>query len=84
MAGAFRTPSLRCDATHPSFMHTGQLRTVADVIAFFDAAVIRPVRTRVTPSCGRSGQCRRAGDLAAFLAALDGPGPDASLLVPPK
>lgn len=36
MAGAFRTPSLRCDATHPSFMHTGQLRTVADVVAFFD------------------------------------------------
>ena len=36
MAGAFRTPSLRCDATHPSFMHTAQLRTIAEVVAFFD------------------------------------------------
>ena len=85
MAGAFRTPSLRCDATHPSFMHTGQLRTVADVIAFFDAG-----GDPAGPYPGHS-ELRALGlnaderaDLAAFLAALDGPGPDASLLVAPK
>ena len=32
MTGAFRTPILRCVATRPTFMHTGQLRTLADVV----------------------------------------------------
>lgn len=85
MAGAFRTPSLRCDATHPSFMHTGQLRTVADVIAFFDAGGDPP-----GPYPGQSElqplglTAAEQSDLAAFLAALDGPGPDPSLLAAPK
>jgi cytochrome c peroxidase len=85
MAGAFRTPSLRCDATHPSFMHTAQLRAVADVIAFFDAGGDPP-----GPYPGQSElqplglDADEQADLAAFLAALDGPGPDAALLVAPN
>jgi len=81
MAGAFRTPSLRCDATHPSFMHTAQLATIADVLAFFDAGGDPP-----GPYPGQS-ELQPLGltdderaDLAEFLVALDGPGPDAALL----
>jgi len=81
MAGAFRTPSLRCDASHPSFMHTAQLATITDVIAFFDAGGDPP-----GPYPGQS-ELQPLGltdderaDLAEFLAALDGPGPDAALL----
>ncbi len=85
MAGAFRTPSLRCDATHPSYMHTAQLRTVADVIAFFNAggdpAGPYPGQSELQP-LGLTDD--EQADLAAFLAALDGPGPDASLLVAPN
>ena len=85
MAGAFRTPSLRCDATHPSYMHTAQLRTVADVVAFFDAGGDAPGpypgQSELQP-LGLSDD--EQADLTAFLAALDGPGPDAALLVTPN
>ena len=33
--GAFRTPSLRCVGGRPSFMHTGQMLALADVVSFF-------------------------------------------------
>ncbi len=85
MAGAFRTPSLRCNATHPSFMHTAQIRTVAKVVAFFDAGGDPP-----GPYPGTSELLPLAltdeeqADLVAFLAALDGPGPDTALLAAPK
>jgi cytochrome c peroxidase len=85
MAGAFRTPSLRCDATHPSFMHTGQMRTDAEVVAFFDAGGDPP-----GPYPGQSElqslglTADEEADLVAFLAALDGPGPDAALLSAPN
>src|SRR6185295_2458809 len=36
MEGAFRTSSLRCVGTRPSFMHTGQYRALTDTIAFFN------------------------------------------------
>src|SRR6185369_7049277 len=36
MEGAFRTPTLRCLAGQPSFMHTGHLTTLDQVVAFFD------------------------------------------------
>lgn len=32
--GAFRTPSLRCVSQRPSLMHTGQIRTLKDAVAF--------------------------------------------------
>jgi cytochrome c peroxidase len=85
MAGAFRTPSLRCDATHPSFMHTGQLRTVADVVAFFDAGGDPP-----GPYPGQSElqplglSIDEQADLTAFLSVLQGSGPDAALLSAPE
>jgi cytochrome c peroxidase len=85
MAGAFRTPSLRCDAKHPSFMHTAQLRTVAEVVAFFSAGGDPPGpypgKSELSP-LGLSDD--EQADLTAFLTALDGPGPDATLLSAPK
>jgi cytochrome c peroxidase len=36
--GAFRTPTLRCVGTRPSFMHSGLLRTLEEVVAFHDRA----------------------------------------------
>ncbi|HEV8247106.1 MAG TPA: cytochrome c peroxidase, partial [Polyangiaceae bacterium] len=34
MLGAFKTPRLRCVSRRPSFFHTGQYRSLIDVIAF--------------------------------------------------
>ncbi len=36
MLGAFRTPMLRCVSRRPSFMHIASLRSLRDVVAFFD------------------------------------------------
>jgi cytochrome c peroxidase len=85
MAGAFRTPSLRCDATHPSFMHTAQMRTLDEVVAFHNSGGDPP-----GPYPGQSELVPLALtddeqiDLIAFLEALDGPGPDATLLSAPQ
>jgi cytochrome c peroxidase len=83
LEGAFRTPTLRCASSRPSFMHTGQYRTMDDVISFFDRG------GHVSGYPGKSeiaalnlGDRERA-DLAAFMNALDGPGPDASLRAAP-
>lgn len=85
MAGAFRTPTLRCNATHPSFMHTGHMRTVEQVVAFFDrggdAPGPYPGQSELQP-LGLTAE--EQADLVAFLAALDGPGPDAALLEAPS
>lgn len=83
MAGAFRTPALRCVARRPSFMHTGQLPTLDDVVEFF---------ARGGDSFGYPGTSEIAQlelgaeekqDLTAFLKALEGPGPAADLLATP-
>jgi hypothetical protein len=63
-------------------MHTGQFRSLAQVIAFFDAGghfAGYPGRNELT-ALGMTAQEKE--DLAAFLAALDGPGPAAALLSP--
>jgi cytochrome c peroxidase len=82
--GAFQTPTLRCAAQSPSFMHTGQLRTPEQVVAFFDQGGHPPPGypgvSEIAP-LGLDDQER--SDLAAFLRALTGPGPAADLLVPP-
>jgi cytochrome c peroxidase len=81
--GAFRTPRLRCVASRPSFMHTGQLSTLDEVVDFFD---------RGGDHFGFPGQnelsalelsARERADLVAFLGTLTGPGPQEKLLSPP-
>ncbi|HYQ47400.1 MAG TPA: cytochrome c peroxidase [Polyangiaceae bacterium] len=83
LEGAFRTPGLRCNARHPSFMHTGQLRNLAQVVEFFDrggdAAGHYPGANELT-ALGLSEQQKL--DLVAFLGTLMGPGPDAALRTP--
>lgn len=80
--GAFRTPSLRCVADHPSYMHTAQIATLDGVIAFF-ARGGDPNGYPGTNELHRldlSAQDR--ADLVAFLGTLTGPGPEAPLLEP--
>ncbi len=83
MLGAFRTPRLRCSAKRPSFMHTGQYRTLDDVVAFFGRggeAAGYPGTNELKVLDLTMGE---RADLVAFLKALDGPGPSAELLAPP-
>jgi cytochrome c peroxidase len=76
MEGAFRTPMLRCVSLRPTFMHTGQLATLADVVLFFDqgGAVSGYPGTNELHALGLTPLER--SDLVAFLEALEGPGAD--------
>jgi len=80
LEGAFRTPALRCASRRPSFMHTAQLRTLADVVDFFNQGgqVGGYPGTNELRALGLSD--REKSDLVAFLRALEGPGPPAELL----
>jgi cytochrome c peroxidase len=82
LEGAFRTPSLRCIATQPSFMHTGQHKSLASVVAFFDRGgdpAGYPGTNELVP-LGLSVEDK--ADLVAFLGSLQGPGADAELTTP--
>jgi cytochrome c peroxidase len=82
--GAFRTPTLRCADRAPSFLHTGQMRTLEQVVTFFDTGGSPP------PGYPGSNELLPLGlnkaeksDLVAFLHTLTGSGPPAALLSPP-
>ena len=82
LEGAFRTPTLRCAANHPSFMHTGQFRSLEQVVGFFDRGGDRsgyPGKSELTAL--DLGDAERA-DLIAFLGTLNGSGPEPALLAP--
>jgi cytochrome c peroxidase len=76
MTGAFRTPGLRCVAQRPAFMHTGQLRTLADVVAFFDRGGHQSGYPGTNELHALGLTDRERGDLVAFLESLSGPGAD--------
>jgi cytochrome c peroxidase len=83
LLGAFRTPRLRCVASRPSFMHTGQFLTLTEVVDFFDRGGDHfgfPGQNELSP-LGLSA--RERADLAAFLTTLSGPGPRQALRSPP-
>jgi cytochrome c peroxidase len=83
MLGAFRTPTLRCVARRPSFMHTGQIMTLGEVVSFFARGGDHfgfPGKSELEP-LNLSQRDQR--DLVAFLGTLEGPGPAAELLVDP-
>ncbi|HWB75974.1 MAG TPA: hypothetical protein VG755_13490, partial [Nannocystaceae bacterium] len=84
MIGAFRTPSLRCVATHPSFMHTGHMTELADVVAFFRRGGDPGGFPGTSELHALDLDDGDEADLVAFLHALTGPGPSAELLVPPR
>ena len=84
MEGAFRTPTLRCLSGQPSFMHTGHMTTVDQVVAFFDRGGDPPGGYPGTSEITRLGLSERErADLVAFLATLEGPGPAAALRAGP-
>jgi len=79
LLGAFRTPKLRCVDQRPSFMHTGQMTNLDDVVSFFDHGGNEfgfPGKSELTP-LGLVAAER--ADLVAFLRSLTGPGPSAEL-----
>jgi cytochrome c peroxidase len=76
MQGAFRTPILRCVSRRPTFMHTGQIGTLAGVVAFFNtggAPSGYPGSSEIQPL---GLDTLEQSELVAFLEALDGSGPD--------
>ncbi len=84
--GAFKTPTLRCIANQPSFMHTAQIRTLASVVEFFDRGgdQVGFPGTNELSTIGPLGLSERdRADLVAFMGALQGPGADAALLAAP-
>jgi len=84
LEGAFRTPTLRCAASHPSFMHTAQLATLDQVVTFFDRGGDPAGGYPGTSELHALGlSARERADLVAFMGALVGPGPGADLLVAP-
>jgi cytochrome c peroxidase len=91
--GAFRTPMLRCSSQRPSFMRTGQLKSLAEVVEFFNDGGHKQLGVPADPILGYLGETeieplglddQEQADLVAFLHALDGPGPAAALLEAPQ
>jgi cytochrome c peroxidase len=84
LLGAFRTPTLRCIAAQPSFMHTAQLRSLDEAVAFHsrggDPPGGYPGTNELEPLALSPDE---QADLVAFLGALDGPGPPKELRGPP-
>jgi len=82
--GQFRTRMLRNVAMTAPFMHSGQLATLADVIAFYDAGGGDPGSTGIVKDpllvpLGLSAQDQ--ADLVEFLQTLTGEPPPAAVLV---
>ena len=69
--GAFKTPTLRDVARRTPYMHDGSLRTLADVVAFYDrGGVPNPWLSSDVRPLGLSARERE--DLVEFLKALTG------------
>jgi cytochrome c peroxidase len=84
LEGAFRTPTLRCVADQPSYMHTGQLSGLDGLMAFFNRGGDRAGGYPGTSELVALGLSdRQLQDLVAFLGALSGAGPAAALRVAP-
>jgi len=83
MLGAFRTPILRCVSSRPSFMHTGQLRTLADVVTFFNVGGSLSGYLGASEIHSLNLSPLAESDLVAFLESLTGAGAEPRLLSSP-
>jgi len=83
MVGAFSTPGLRCVNGRPSFMHTGQFRSLEDVVIFFNNGGNAEGYEGTSENFPRNLTAAERAQIVAFLRALDGPGPDPALLTAP-
>jgi cytochrome c peroxidase len=84
LTGAFKTPSLRCVSRRPSFMHTGQFRSLEDVVLFFNRGGNPSGYPGTSENKARNLSDAERGQLVAFLRSLDGDGPDPKLITPPE
>jgi cytochrome c peroxidase len=82
--GAFSTPGLRCVNKRPSFMHTGQFRSLEDVVNFFNKGGDSEGFQGTSENVARGLTADERAQLVAFLRTLDGPGADPSLTAPPE
>ncbi len=81
--GAFKTPTLRNVAKTAPYMHTGQFKSLAEVVTFYRTLPGKAVighRELVLSLLDRSIE---TGDLVAFLETLTGDLPDKRWLAPP-
>jgi hypothetical protein len=69
--GMFKTPSLRDVARRPPYMHDGSLRTLEEVVRYYDRGATRNphLDARIFPLGLADGEVR---DLVAFLGSLTG------------
>jgi cytochrome c peroxidase len=82
LVGAHRTPSLRNLALTAPYMHKGQMATLADVLAHYNAAPLALIGHSEAEPLGLSGAELR--QLEAFLLTLDAPpATPATWLAPP-
>jgi cytochrome c peroxidase len=81
-SGAFRTPRLRCASKRPAFMHTGQLKSLDAVVAFFNLGGAPYGYPGTSEIAALDLSARERADLVAFLESLDGEGPPESLRGP--
>lgn len=79
MAGAFRTPALRCVGQRPSFMHTGQLTSLAAVVTFFSLGGDTSGYSGTNELSALGLSTQDESDVVAFLKTLDGPGANPNL-----
>jgi cytochrome c peroxidase len=79
MNGAFRTPMMRCVSLRPTFMHTGQIQTLAEVIQFFNTGGASSGFPGTSEIHALGLTALDESDLVAFLESLTGPGASSSL-----
>ena len=84
MNGSFRTPTLRCVAMRPTFMHNGQIGTLDDLLVFFDNGGDKEGYHGVNELTPQGFTADERADIVAFLKALNGPGPAKALLAKPE
>lgn len=82
--GAFKTPMLRCIGKRKSFMHTGQMHTLDEVVTFFSNGGDPYQNVGVNELKRINLNVNEKKDLVNFIKSLDGPGPPKKFLSQPK
>jgi cytochrome c peroxidase len=77
--GSFKTPRLRCVSRRPSFLHTGQMKSLESVVSFFNAGGHFAGFYGTSELAPLELSDEEQAQLVAFLRALDGPGAAAAL-----
>jgi cytochrome c peroxidase len=84
MNGAFRTPMMRCVSLRPTFMHTGQIQTLAQVVEFFNGGGVYTGYPGKSEIHALNLTALQQSDLVAFLESLTGPGAPLALRQAPS